>query len=229
MGSTIVLDLTQDIETLLSQMRATTRRYIRQGQRRGLTVREGGAGDLDAFAGLMKNLCLRRKVQPNIPQGNFLRELWNHFATRDCLRLFLAESEGEPISAVLVFTMGRWARLWRIGWSGSHRAVRPNELVYWEAIRWAKANGYRFFDLVGFDTRNAQALIEGRAVADADRCGMSAYKLGFGGQIERLSPGYCCFRNPLVQLGYKVIGRPLLEWRCFKYLTSRLAAQSQYE
>ena len=63
MAATIILDLTQDLEAILAQMRSTTRKHLRQGQRRGATVREGKAEDVDTFGRLLANLCERRGVR----------------------------------------------------------------------------------------------------------------------------------------------------------------------
>ena len=64
--------------------------------------------------------------------------------------------------------------------------------------QWAKANGYRYFDFYGFDTRNAKALLEGRPIADADWCKVSFYKHGFGGRIVLHPEHYYVFANPLL-------------------------------
>jgi lipid II:glycine glycyltransferase (peptidoglycan interpeptide bridge formation enzyme) len=222
MAATIFLDLTQDLEAILAHMRPTTRRYIRQGQRRGASVREGGAEDVDTFDRLLRSHCERRGVQPNIPQGNFLHELWKTFAPRGCLKLFMAERDNEVLTTLLVFAMGHWARAWRVGWSGRCSELRPNELVYWEAIKWAKANGCRFFDIIGFNTENARAILEGRAILEDERCSMSDFKLGFGGRVMLFPPGYCYFGNPMVRLLYRSIGAPLLDSRLLRPLLPRL-------
>ena len=120
--------------------------------------------------------------------------------------------------------MGKWARAWRVGWSGLHAEARPNELVYWEAIKWSKANGCRFFDIIGFDTGNARAILEGRVIPESERCGMSDCKLGFGGRVMLFPPGYCYFGNPLARSLYRSIGAPLLDSKFSKTFLPRLDA-----
>ena len=222
MAATILLDLTQNLETILAQMRSTTRKHLRQGQRRGATFREGTSADVDTFGRLMAGLCERRGVQPNIPQGDFLRELWKSFASGGYLKLFLAEREHEVLSSLLVFAMGHWARAWRVGSSGRFSEVHPNELVYWEAIKWAKANGCRYFDFVGFDTKNAHAILEGRHIPESERCGMSDFKLGFGGRVMLFPPGYCYFGSPMARFLYRRVGTPLLNSKFFQTFLPRL-------
>lgn len=210
MAATITLDLTQELEAIQAQMRSTTRKHIRQGQRRGATVREGGAADMETFGRLLVDLCERRGVRPNVPQGDFLRELWKTFVPGGYLKLFVAERDHEVLTSLLVFGMGHWARSWRVGSSGSCPDARPNELVYWEAIKWAKANGFRIFDFMGFDTGNARAILEGHAILEDERCGMSDFKLGFGGRVMLFPPGYCYFGNPMVRLFYRSFGAAVL-------------------
>jgi lipid II:glycine glycyltransferase (peptidoglycan interpeptide bridge formation enzyme) len=222
MAATIILDLTQELEAIQAQMRASTRHNIRQGQRRGTTVREGGSEDVDTFGRLLASLCERRCVQPNIPQGNFLHELWKTFAPGGHLKLFMAEHDNEVLSTILVFVMGHWARAWKVGTSGRCPKARPNELMWWEAIKWAKANGCRFFDFVGFDTGNARAILEGRAIPENERCGMSDFKLGFGGRVMLFPPSYCHFGNPMVRLLYRSIGASLLDSKVLRRLLPRL-------
>jgi peptidoglycan pentaglycine glycine transferase (the first glycine) len=224
MAATIFMDLTQDLETILAKMQTTTRRYIRQGQRRGVTVREGKAEDMDTFGRLLVSHCERRGVQPNIPQGDFLREVWKTFAPGGYLKVFVAERDNEVLIVLLVFAMGKWARAWRVGWSGLHAEARPNELIYWEAIKWSKANGCDFFDIIGFDTGNARAILEGRVIPENERCGMSDWKLGFGGRVLLFLPGYCYFGNPLARSLYRSIGAPLLDSKFSKTFLPKLDA-----
>ncbi len=222
MAASITLDLTLELEATQARMRATTRKHIRQGQRRGTTVREGTVEDLDTFGRLLASLCERRGVPPNIPQGDFLRELWKTFAPGDRLKLFVAERQNESLAILMVFAMGSWARAWRIGSSGSHHDMRPNELVYWEAIKWAKANGCRIFDFAGFDTKNARAILEDRVIPKDELCGMSDFKLGFGGHVVMPPPSYCCFSNPVIHQLYRTIGGPLLDSKVLRRLLPRL-------
>lgn len=222
MTATLTLDLTQDLETIQAKMRATTQKHIRQAQRRGAIVREGGAEDVGTFDRLLAELCERRGVQPNVPVGDFTRELWNTFGPGGWLRLFLTERDGEVFSAAMVFAMGRWARAWRVGSSGRGSEARPNELLYWHAIKWAKAKGCRVFDFVGFDTKNARAILAGLAIPEGERCGMSDFKLGFGGNVEMLPTGYCYFGNPMIRLLYQTIGSPLLGSKFLQQLLPKL-------
>lgn len=220
MMSTMVLDLKQDLDEILMGLRPSTRQNVRKAQKRGLSFREGTAEDLDTFNDLLLELCKRRRVETNVPQGPFLKELWKVMASKGYLKIFLTEHGSEPIGALLLFTMGGWARLWRIGWSGRYAAAYPNELIHWETIRWARQNGYRYFDFVGFDTKYAKAIVEGRSLPADEACKISFFKQGFGGRVLTLQPHYCYFFNPVVRWIFASGGGDMLNHRLFKRMVN---------
>jgi lipid II:glycine glycyltransferase (peptidoglycan interpeptide bridge formation enzyme) len=210
MKSTIVLNLTPDINEILMKMRKKTRQHIRNAEKGGLTFRVGSESDVNTFKQLLFVLCQKRGVKPNIPPGDFLPELWKAYAPKGYLRLFLTEFAGEAVGALMLFTMGDWIRAWRMGWSGRYDEVYPNDFIFWESIKWAKKNGYRFFDFVGFDTKYAKALIDNKPIPQDEICKMSFFKQGFGGEVLPLHPHYCLFFNPLLRFMCKAGGTYLL-------------------
>ncbi len=218
MKSTSVLDLAPAEEDLLAAMRAKTRQHIRKALKSGLTCRRGDTGDIGTFERLLEALCARRGVRSNVPPGGFVTELWEKFSRDGRLQLFCLEKEGSVIAAMLVFATGQWARAWRFGWSGSHADCYPTELIYWEAIKWARAGGYRFFDFSGFDTRYARALVEQRTLAAGEVCKISFFKQGFGGRILPLHPSYCYFPNPFLRFAFKCGGGRLLDSGLVRWL-----------
>jgi lipid II:glycine glycyltransferase (peptidoglycan interpeptide bridge formation enzyme) len=119
---------------------------------------------------------------------------------------------------MVLFATGQWVRSWRFGWAGNYPKCNPTELIYWEAIKWARAGGDRYFDFSGFDTKYARALAEQRTLDAAEICKISFFKQGFGGRILPLFPGYCYFPNPLLRLIFKCGGARLLESGLFRLL-----------
>ncbi len=196
MQATLVLDLAKTEEMLLAEMRATTRHQIRQGLKRGLTVMEGGAADLDLFWELMRKLCERRHTTPNPGSPEFFRQLWKQFSPRGWIKLFLVQHEGKTIAGGLALVFGDWFRVWKVGWSGEHAELRPNQLLWWEMIRAARRQGYRHFDFVNLDVVQPGQ----PAAPKLARDGSTEFKLGFGGTIKPLPGAYCCFIHPLARM-----------------------------
>ena len=145
--ATAVIALDRDEAEILAAISATKRKQIRRAQKAGIIVRQGTKADLPAFEELLVALCRRRGVASNIPLGQGLESLWETFSPRGHLKLLVAELNGIPLSALLLVAVGGWVRAWRIGWSGRHEKECPSHLIYWEGIRWARQNGFKYFDI----------------------------------------------------------------------------------
>jgi peptidoglycan pentaglycine glycine transferase (the first glycine) len=145
--TTGLLDLRQDEATILAGMRSSTRRNVRLAQRRGITVREGGAADLPVFHSLLAATARRRGF--SAPPASFFHAAWTTMAPVGMVRMGLAEFDGEPVSAFLWVVLGDTMNCWRGGWSGAHRYRRPNEALDWSGIRWAAGQGLRWYDFQG--------------------------------------------------------------------------------
>ena len=207
MKATSVLDVTRPDAALLAGMHASTRRNVRKSMRSGVTIRSGTSLDVPIFADLLNTLCSRRGVRPNVPSGGeFLPRLWNAFGPPGQAAVFLAEVGDVPIAARFVLSIGRWVTDWRHGWSGEHRDLFPNEALDWHVIRWARARGAHFYDFCGVDTHMALKMSRGEPLLPGEVCGMSSYKLGFGGEILPLNPDYFWSASRLVRTGIRSVG-----------------------
>jgi peptidoglycan pentaglycine glycine transferase (the first glycine) len=145
--TTGLLDLSQGELTILAGMRSSTRRNVRLGQRRGMTVREGGAADLPVFCSLLAATARRRGFSH--PPASFFDAAWTAMAPVGMLRMAVAEFDGAPVSAFLWVVLGDTMNCWRGGWSGEHRYRRPNEALDWSGISWAAGQGLRWYDFQG--------------------------------------------------------------------------------
>ena len=208
MRATLVLDLGKTEAQLLAEMRATRRNEIRQGLKRGLTVTEGGAGDLNDFWALMCALCARRKTTPNPSSPDFFHQLWKQFSPRGWIKVFVAKHEGKTVAAALAFPFGGWFRVWKVGWAGACPELRPNQMLWWTMICQAKNLGCRHFDFVSVEL--------------GESAGPSEFKLGFGGEVKMLPGVYCYFSNPLVRLAMRGGLARLLDSRQFVRLAQRV-------
>jgi lipid II:glycine glycyltransferase (peptidoglycan interpeptide bridge formation enzyme) len=201
--ATLVLDLTKTEEKLLAEMHATTRNRVRQGMKRGITVVQGGAADLDTLWELMRALCARRKTTPNPPSPDFFHQIWNQFSARGWINLFLANYQGRPVAAALAFPFGDWFRVWKVGWSGEHAELRPNKLLWWELIRHARNRGIRHFDFVNVELAQPAILHPASPPVPASD-GETMYKIHYGGTIKVLPGAYCYFLSPIARVGLRV-------------------------
>lgn len=211
MEATLVLDLTPDVDTLMSGMRKKTRQSIRRSIRKGLRVRTGVGEDVETFRRLMWALCERRGSSPTPPQKDFFEHLWATFQPSGFVRLFIAELGGCPVSAAMTFPFADTVRGWKIGWAGDHAEACPNDLLYWECIQWSKRNGYRFFDFVSIEKGVAQKLQRCEPVDWDTVGGPSQFKIRFGGSPLVVPPPYYRFYHPVLRLLGGAGGSRLIE------------------
>ncbi|MCS6880717.1 MAG: peptidoglycan bridge formation glycyltransferase FemA/FemB family protein [Oscillochloridaceae bacterium] len=201
--ATVRIDLSAEPETILARMRSSTRYNIRLAQRQGIVIREGGESDLAAFYALLSATAQRQGFE--LEPESYLRSLWQLFSPSGHARIFLAEHQGERLSGALIVAFGEAAMMKRVGWRGDTGRLRPNELLWSTAITWARANGYRYFDVDGIDYEAAQAVLSGGEIPESVRQSARGFKLGFGGQVALYPEALECFYNPFVRRLYDTV------------------------
>jgi peptidoglycan pentaglycine glycine transferase (the first glycine) len=196
--ATTKIDLRPDVDAIFKNMESSNRKFIRRGQRAGVQVREGARGDIDLFFHLMSQSCRHQGVAPNPSVPDFIRALWGAFEPSGHVKLLFAEYKGAIVSGLFLIPFGDTVRAWKMGWSGGHPEVRPNQFLHWEAMQWAKNAGYSYFDFLGINRRIAEAILAGEGLYDvAD--GPAIFKLMFGGEVVLLPRAYACIPNPVLR------------------------------
>lgn len=192
--TTIHLDLTRDLDTILAQMKPKWRYNIRLAERKGVTVREGNADDLPTFYRLMQITSARDRFA--IHSFDYYRTAFELCASRDYARLFVAEYAGEPLAMIFVTAFGGEAIYLYGASSNAHRERMPNHALHWAAIQWAKTRGCTRYDLWGV-AAVADALVadkpdksSGPIRFEPPSHGLYQFKQGFGGQLVQYAGGY---------------------------------------
>ncbi len=180
-SATVQVRLDRSEEDILAGMSRSTRRGAKQSVKRGLAIRVGGAGDLDALHGMIAATAERQGFH-RYPM-RYYATMWRVFAERDSALLLLGEIDGELLAAHLYVGFNDCVTAKAGGWSGQTRTgVRPNAALDWTAMRWGRERGFQAFDFDGITPSVARALAGGEDVPEAERGGVSEYKLGFGGR-----------------------------------------------
>jgi lipid II:glycine glycyltransferase (peptidoglycan interpeptide bridge formation enzyme) len=212
--ATLILDLSKDLDTLLLEMRRETRREIKLALKTELTVREGNKKDLDALFKLMSLVAKKRKEKPVPDSVDFFNFIWDYFYPKGYVKLLLVELRGEPISTGLIFTFGNTVRFWKYGWSGEETKKHPNQLLFWELIRWSKNNGFRYVDIVQVDPYVTDYLSLGLPITDELKTrrlyGPTQFKIGFGGRVVKFSGPWFRFQNSMIRSFYRNFGSKLM-------------------
>lgn len=199
--ATVVLELSPDIDVLLSRMKPKTRYNVLLSQRKGICVREGVPADLPAFYRLLEQTGQRQKFSPN--RASYLTEMCRILGQAGQFKLFLAEFEDQAVSGMLAIPFGDTVIYKRGAWSGLHGNRRPNEALHWFAIQWAKARGFRYYDFDGIEARTAGRVAAGKPLPDSMLHSVTRFKLGFGGQVVLLPGSYYYIYHPLLRWSYQ--------------------------
>jgi len=201
--ATIIIDLTQKPDDILGQMRNTTRYNIRYARRKGVKVRPGTQEDLPAFYELMQATGQRAGFSSRI--YDYYTQEWQIFSEQNRAKLFLAYYEDTLLAARMAFRFGNQAADIHACSTIEHRRLRPNYLLVWEAMQWAKAQGCTTYDLWGIPDEVGQAVYEGRELPKNDRrdglWGVYEFKRGFSQNVVYFIGAYdYIFSKPLYWL-----------------------------
>lgn len=167
---TALLDLSQDREQILADMKSKTRYNIRLALKKEVEVRESiQPSDLEKFLELQRETTERDRFtsHPDDYYRNQLAEL----GPAGLFKLFVAEYKGQPIASIAVAFHGKTATYLHGASSNQERNRMPTFAVQWEAIKMAQRMGLQQFDFHGVapddDPKHPWA-------------GITRFKLGFG-------------------------------------------------
>jgi len=218
--STLRINLRASEDEILGQMRPSTRANVRRSIRKGMVVRQGDEADLGIFMRLHAASSQRQGF--STASEEYYAHMWRLFAPSGQGVLLISEFEGEPVSAMLAVGFGKvvWAK--RFGWSGAQRKRYPNEGLLWATMKWAKAQGYHWFDQDGVKWEAAEALANDQPIPESAKKSASYFKLGFGGQPVLFPKAHIYLYNPILRFGYTSLFPKLARWPITKKLITRM-------
>jgi lipid II:glycine glycyltransferase (peptidoglycan interpeptide bridge formation enzyme) len=203
------VDVQREPDEILAQMRAGTRSNIRKAMRKGIVVREAGAGGLVAFGELLASTSGRQNfaAYPVDYYSTILRQFG------DRAELLLAERNGQACSGAVIIGYGDTV-VYKMGaWLGERSALHPNELMHWRAMQWARVRGYRYYDLEGISEIAARAILAGEEMPEEGRRGTTHFKLGMGGEVTIYPSAYDRSFHPLLVWPARMVAPRLARFR----------------
>jgi lipid II:glycine glycyltransferase (peptidoglycan interpeptide bridge formation enzyme) len=172
--NTIMMDLSGSSDELMAKMKQKTRYNLRIAIKRGVVVRSGTISDLTMLYRMYAETSLRDGFV--IREESYYRRVWEIFLKAGMADILIAEVQGEPVAAIVLF------RFAGKGWffygmsRNVHREKMANYLLQWEAVLRMKAYGCHTYDMWGapdeFDESNIL-------------WGVYRFKEGFGGKVIR--------------------------------------------
>jgi len=208
--ATACIDLQLDLDALLARMKRKARQYVRHAvDTNELTIRRGSAADLVAYNRLKDVHAARLGYERH--DDSYYEGLWCSLAPSRRVELFLTEYEGELVSALLAIPFGDTYYQIERPWSGKHGDLRPNDLLEWEVIKWAKSEGYRYIDLGGINRSSAETMLSGEKGATR-LTGWESFTLSLGGELMLLPECYDYAFNPILRFVYRRIPSSAMVW-----------------
>lgn len=148
-GEVVCVDVTQSEHGLWQQLNRGNRSKIHHAQGSGVTiVRGAGNADLEDFSRLYGRTMERREAAPRYRFGReFFLRLRERLGRR--LQQFSARVDGRTIAAALFVYESDVLHYFLGGSDEGYLSLRPNNVLMFEAIRWARASGFRLVNLGG--------------------------------------------------------------------------------
>lgn len=199
--ATIVVDLSQGIDSLFTQLHQKTRYNIRYASRKGVVMRVGDENDLPMFHRLMGVTASRGGF--TVRSLDYYREELRAFTKTGQVKLFIAEYQGHPIAVNMSAVFGKCAAYLHGGSTGEYANFQPNYLIMWEAMRWAHTQGCESFDLWGIpDDVGISVIQAGSDLPKSDRTdglwGVYRFKRGFSNNIVLFASAHDYAYSPLL-------------------------------
>jgi CelD/BcsL family acetyltransferase involved in cellulose biosynthesis len=147
---TFELDLTPPEDQIFGAMSSACRRAVRKGEKEGVRVEEAhGLEFADEYYTQLEDVFAKQSLTP--PYGvERVRELIRCLEPTGNLLLVRALAPGgERIATALFPVLNEFGYFWGgASWRG-HQILRPNEAVFWYAIRRLKERGVPLLDMGG--------------------------------------------------------------------------------
>ena len=176
---TVMIDLKQSEEALLSNMRRQTRYEVRRSDKLGIKVTKDNSEELFKEFRKVQAETARRQgfVPPNLATLLAERE-----AFKDHACIYVAESaEGEKIAYGLIIKDGREGDYYEAASTLLNRKLPGAYALLWQAMKDLKAEGYERFNLWG---------IAPAGQPNHRYAGVTTFKTGFGGEVVEYVPAH---------------------------------------
>jgi peptidoglycan pentaglycine glycine transferase (the first glycine) len=174
--NTITVDLTRSEDEILAAMGQGKRRKVNYGPRHGVTVRSASVDELPTLYRIYEETGKRNEFLTR--PFSYYEDEWGLMLRAGLAHALIAEIGGRAVAHVILFHFGR--KCWYFyGASVSDNEVRklmPSDLLQWEAMRWAKSQGYTTYDMWGApnDFNESDSM-----------WGVFQFKRDFGGTVVR--------------------------------------------
>lgn len=150
-NSTVLIDLSPDLDTVLANLNQKGRHAIRRAERDGVTVEKVDATDENCqiFYDLLTKTAEGQGFSASIRPFEYHKKFWQRYAVAKQGQLFLAYFDGKVVAGAFVLLLGEKSTYKDGASMRVDGAYGVTHLVQWHVITWAKENRAKIHDLCG--------------------------------------------------------------------------------
>ncbi len=144
---TVYVDLAHSLEELRLGMKPTWRRNLVLAERNELTIDHGTGMDLFGVFEKLYREMLRRKNIVGVVGIHYYRAMQQTLPEPFKLRIMICSHQGCPVAGLAVPCLGNTVQNLLAATGDQGLQLRASYLLHWRMLEWAKANGFRWYDL----------------------------------------------------------------------------------
>lgn len=190
--NTLILDLTQTQEQLLSEMKPKGRYNIKLAEKKGVTVEK--SKDIASFYKILIETTTRDGFSPH--NQKYYENMLNNLPENAIL--YIAKHNNEPVAGLINTNFTDTATYYFGASSNEKRDLMAPYLLQWTAITEAKDNGLKYYDFLGISPENAE---------NHPWKGVSEFKLKFGGTRQSYQKAKEYSFSTILHILYKIYKR----------------------
>jgi lipid II:glycine glycyltransferase (peptidoglycan interpeptide bridge formation enzyme) len=146
--STITLDISSDLDTVMTNLPQKGRHAIRRAERDGVIVEQVESTDSNCKI-MYELLAETARGQFGIRSFEYFRTFWQRFEAAGYGQLFFAYFDGQVVAGAYAMAFGTKST-YKDGASIRKRtAYGASHLLQWRVIEWAKSRGVKIHDFCG--------------------------------------------------------------------------------
>lgn len=146
--STITIDISASLDTIITALPQKGRHAIRRAERDGVTVEQVASSDKNCRT-MYKLLSETAEGQFGIRSYNYYKEFWQRFEKSGLGQLFFAFYDGKVVAGAYAMTFGKESTYKDGASSRKRTAYGASHLLQWKVIEWAKSRGAIVHDFCG--------------------------------------------------------------------------------
>ncbi|HEY9246600.1 MAG TPA: GNAT family N-acetyltransferase [Candidatus Methanoperedens sp.] len=138
------INLSRGQDNVWDQFDRKLRVDINKAVREGVVIEEGTKDDLEFIHGSLSRRYVEQGFNPS-DYCKYLSELFDEFHPHN-MKIFIATYKGEKVGGTISLCYKDVVYLWVGVPKSDLKGISPNDLVQWEAIKWACNNGFKYYE-----------------------------------------------------------------------------------